>query len=252
MSKSELARKSGISRSVISGYLAKDPNLPTSLNLLHLAEALGVEASSLLMSSKDLAGPNTTASVFDNGPALSRSDEIQAFLERLTEHQGEYTYYLPKSLPEPLKTDVVLEAEYGAGANAALGRYRDHLKDVLNENLLGAMLIDESVLLNFIHRNPPYQGLSQQQVNAQLDVITEYSNRVFPMVQIQITNYTRHQLSPCTIIGDEMLACEFFDRIVTLGKSALLQHLLGRARHASQEATNFQMWSKTVLNASAA
>lgn len=242
ISASELARQSGVSRSVLSGYLSNTLNMPTTLNLLRLSQALRVDPSFFLTLPADENGEQSITAIMDGGEAKVVNAELQALRHDLSSRPDRIVYYLPKTLPGPLKTDAVLRAEYGASFSSAIEEYRDFQRDMLGLHLFGNVLLDEAPLLDLVGRKGRYHHLSSTDANEQIHKIAAYARRSFPHLQFRVTNYIERRLNPCLVLGDDFIAIELFGRVRYIQKGMLVGNILALINDALMTAESLPSW----------
>jgi transcriptional regulator with XRE-family HTH domain len=87
---SGLASISGISRSVLSGYLCSDPALPNVFNLIRLADALGCDPGVLLLQSTPQNMRNT--GIFETSDAMTLGENMSELLEQVSSARDKFIY----------------------------------------------------------------------------------------------------------------------------------------------------------------
>lgn len=105
---SSLSKISGISRSVISGYLSDDASLPNVLNLVRLANALECPAGTLLPPPVIATGAQSIIDEVELIPARSFDARWSSTLQTIASAYNQFIYYVPNTIPDPLKTSDIL------------------------------------------------------------------------------------------------------------------------------------------------
>lgn len=239
---SELARESGVSRSVLSGYLSDTLSLPTTFNLLRLSAALRVDPAHFLATPAAQSREQAITPVVDGGQMMTITPQLEALMQQVSSRPDRFVYYLPGTLPEPLKTNATLRAEYGPGFGETMEQYRDFLRDMLGTQVFGAVLLDAARLQELIKREGRYAGLTPGEANAQLEQISDYATQAFPHLQIRVTDFLQSNLNPCFAIGEDLIVVEFFGRIIQIEKGMLLRDVLASINRAMTTAESLQSW----------
>lgn len=245
LSVSGLAKLSGISRSVLSGYLSDDPALPNAVNLVRLAQALDCEPGVFLPATSQSEQPGSMTDVMHLSLAMVFDDRMREMLDAIAATQGDFIYYVPNTLPEPLKTDAVFDFEYRAVQKGDLRSYIDAMRAMLDLPLNGVMLIDEVLLLDLLHLRGAYEGLPRQAADAQLHRLLVASRKRFPQWQIKVFRRLDARINPCFLAGKSLLLQEFFNYIIHIHNKRAITGVRVRLNEVFREGTDFVHWHET-------
>lgn len=223
ISLSYLSDMSGVSRSVLSSYVNDSASLPNTVNLVRIAAALNVDPSYFLPANKNRFSPDTLSAVIETSRALSHIPTVSHLLSAVKENQGQFMYYLPSTIPEQLKTDEVFRFEYRLLPDLGTDEYKKAIDASLKMELTGGILIDETIMLDLIGVRGRYEGLSPEAAEAQVQRLIEFSKHSFPNIQVKVVRFLDRQLSPTMLLGRSLMVHEFFDHVMYIRDSAMIE-----------------------------
>jgi hypothetical protein len=154
---------------------------------------------------------------------------------------------VPRSLPEPFKTNAVLEAEYRNLPRESLNSYINAWRDIPFHELNGAILIDEQSMFNVMNSQGIYKGLSQRDTQEQLDLLIRFNSENFPRLQIKVVHFLDYQISSCLMVGGSLVANEFFNFIVKTDDQIFISLLQTRLNAAFRYGLDLQEWKDAHL-----
>ncbi|GGX53318.1 XRE family transcriptional regulator [Tateyamaria omphalii] len=206
MSQSALARHIGTDRSTISQALADDgARLPGAQVVGACAQALGVSADWLLgLSDRPESAAALTAA------ALTLTEAPRALIDEriFSWHQEAAGYkirHVPAGLPDMLKTQEMLEWEYGPHlgrtTTQAINASRDRL------NWMRAAQSDYEIALplyelhSFAAGTGYYADLPADTRQDQLDQLLDLSTQLYPRLRIYLFDQRKLYSAPITIFG---------------------------------------------------
>jgi len=206
----QLSKCSGISRSVLSGYVKDDPALPNTANLMRLAQALDCEPGAFFPVTSAGEQRNSVSDIVNISLAMVDDDQLKETLGKIAAATDEFIYYVPSTLPDPLKTDGVFAFEDHATLENNNLTYIDKIRRLISPTLNGVILISEEILLDLIHLRGMYAGLPQKVSDHQLTSLVDACHEQFPNWQIKVFKHRHFRITPCVLIGKSFLVQEFF------------------------------------------
>ncbi len=245
LSISDVAQASGIGRSLLSSYLGNNQSLPNLMNLIRLSEALNCEPGYLLASSYSenaRAIDSSFALVAETRSAMSRDEKFVQFLNDLRETPGQFVYYHPRTLPEPLKTEAVLAAEEMAPSPQSEVDYHTSLNSALGFNLVGGVLIDERTLSDLMLRKNIYATLSEKEAHEQIAVMEEFAKSQFPNLQFKVINAVVQRIQPSLLMGRQLLLQEFFSYVIRIQSERIISSVLDDFNASFRVGIDFTTW----------
>ncbi|WP_415402353.1 helix-turn-helix domain-containing protein [Tateyamaria sp. SN3-11] len=206
MTQSGLARQIGTDRSTISQALASDgARLPGAQVVGACAQALGVSADWLLgLSERPESAATLTAA------ALTLTQAPRALIdERIfgwhQEAAGYKIRHVPAGLPDMLKTQSMLEWEYGPHlgrtTTQAINASRDRL------NWMRAAQSDYEIAMplfevhSFAAGTGYYEGLPADTRREQLDQLHTLTTQLYPRMRLYLFDQRKLYSAPITIFG---------------------------------------------------
>lgn len=242
VSVSRLAEVSNISRSVLSGYLSDDPALPNTVNLVRLAQALDCEPGFFL----PILSPGVERSAMTDVTRLSHAvvydERMREMLDAIAAAQGDFIYYVPATIPEPLKTDALFEFEYVARVKGDLHTYIGAMRSMLDNPLSGGWLVDEVLLMDLAQQRGIYRGLAPSAAEEQLHRLLAFSWERFPQWQVKVIRRLEARISPCLLAGKSFLFHECFDYIIRIDDAKAIAGAQGRLNEVFREGADFLHW----------
>ena len=229
---STLARAAAIDRSTVSQILATGTTrLPNAQVVAEIAAALGISADWLLgLTDRPESAAELMAEslLMTEAPRANVDANIEAWLH---EAEGYKIRHVPASLPDILKTESILEWEYGphlgrtpdqaiASREVNLRRTRDPLSDYEI-----AMPISE--LTSFAHAEGYYRGLSVELRREQLNRIRDLHDQLYPRLRLFLFDAHRVFSSPVTIFGPLLAAIYLGRNYVVFRDSERIRGIAG-------------------------
>lgn len=206
ISQSGLARAIQADRSTLSQVLTDDgARLPSAHVIGACASVLGVSSDWLLGLSDR---PEQAADLLSNSFEVShapRAHVDEQIFDWYREAQGYKTRHVPASLPDMLKTDAMLEWEYGPhlgrttqqAINATHDR-QNWMRDTRSEFEIAMPLYE---IESFIRGTGYYVGLPATIRLAQTDQLIHLSRQLYPRLRIYQFDARRLYSAPVTIFG---------------------------------------------------
>lgn len=206
MSQSTLARHSGVDRSTLSQLLKDDgPRMPGAHLVATCAQALGISSDWLLGLSDR---PETATALLQNSLSLSQAPRAlvdEQIFEWHKEAAGYKIRHVPAGLPDMLKTDAVLEWEYGPH----LGRTIQQAINASHDRLtwMQTTRSDYEIALplfevqSFAAGTGYYQSLPEAARHAQMAHLIDLSTRLYPRLRVSLFDARRLYSAPVTIFG---------------------------------------------------
>jgi transcriptional regulator with XRE-family HTH domain len=242
LSVSGLARLSGISRSVLSDYLSDDPALPNAVNLVRLAQALDCEPGFFLPVTSPSVEPGSVSAVMHLSDVMVNRDLLRESLDKTQDAENAYIYYVPGTLPDPFKTDALLDFEYQSITEKDLRPYIVAMRAMMAQPLNGAMLIAEETLLDLHYLRGVYEGLPREAANEQLHSLIVASRAHFPQWQIRVYRRRDFKVNPCFMVGESALIQVFFNYIIQMDSINLIQAVQAKLNEVQRTAIDLLTW----------
>ncbi|RFP86212.1 XRE family transcriptional regulator [Rhodobacteraceae bacterium 63075] len=242
LSVSGLAKLSGISRSVLSEYLSDDPALPNAVNLVRLAQALDCEPGFFLTETSPSLQSGSVSDVMHLSNAMVDNDCMREILGKARDAQDSYIYYVPGTLPDPLKTDALFDFEYPSTTEQDLRPYIAAMRGMVGQALNGAMLIAEETLLDLYHLRGDYEGLPREVSEEQLHSLVVASRAHFPQWQIKVYRRRNFRIHPCFMVGKSLLIQEFFEYIIQMDSTSTILSVQADLNEVQRTAIDFLNW----------
>ncbi len=209
VSRSQLARKTGVDRSTIGQLLNRElTRLPNGQLVADLASALGVSADWLL----GLANrPESPGDIVAAALALSPAERSSADEQLLSWHREAAGYkirHVPATLPDILKTERMLDWEYSTFRGQHLAQAIDSMRGQLEWLQSGASDYEISLPIHEIKACAQgtgyYEGLSPEVRNDQLQMIADTCRQMFPRLRIFLFDAHTEYSAPITIFGPHL------------------------------------------------
>ncbi|MEX3007711.1 helix-turn-helix domain-containing protein [Hoeflea sp. TYP-13] len=232
VSRSELARKTGVDRSTIGQLLNADlPRLPNGQLVADLASALGVSADWLLGLTNR---PERPGDIVAAAMALSPAERSSADEQLLAWHRESAGYkirHVPATMPDILKTERMLDWEYSSFRGRHLAQAVESTRGQLDWLQTGASDYEISLPIHELKACAEgtgyYEGLSQDIRNEQLQVISATCREMFPRLRIFLFDAHTEFSAPVTIFGPNLA-------VVYIGQCYLTFRELDRVRSLTE------------------
>ncbi len=231
MTRSGLARATGVDRSTISQLLAEgETRLPNAQLVADCASVLRVSADWLLNLSDR---PERPGDLIDS--AVREADAARASVDEQIfawhrEARGYKIRHVPAGLPDLLKTRAVLEWEYrphlGRTTAQAIGASEDRLHFMRESRSDYEIAFPVHELACFARAEGYYAGLSAATRLAQIDQMLDLYDDLFPTLRIFLYDARVIYSAPITVFGPLLavlyaggnyLAFRDSERVQTLG-----------------------------------
>ncbi|WP_424179918.1 helix-turn-helix domain-containing protein [Yoonia sp. TsM2_T14_4] len=242
ISLSQLARSSGISRSVLSGYMRDDPALPNTANLMRLAQALDCEPGAFFPMTSASEQRNSVSDIVNISLAMVDDNQLKETLSKIAAATGEFIYYVPNTLPDALKTDGIFSFEDHANPKSDNRIYIEKIRLMISPTLNGVILISEETLLDLIHQRGIYAGLSKKVSDQQMNSLVDACHEQFPSWQIKVFSHRDFRVSPCFLIGNSFLVQEFFKYNIQIESVPTILGVQASLNTIHRLATDFLHW----------
>lgn len=203
---SGLARAVGADRSTISQALSDDgARLPSAHVIGACATALGVSADWLLGLSDR---PENAAALLSASLSLTEAPRALVDEHIFAWHQEAAGYkirHVPAALPDMLKTQAMLEWEYGPHlgrtTTQAINASRDRLNWMRNAQSDYEITMPLFELHSFAAGTGYYQGLPADIRHAQLDQFQTLCTQLYPRLRLYLFDARELYSAPITIFG---------------------------------------------------
>jgi len=209
MSKSELARTTGVDRSTIGQLFKKDlTRLPNAQLAADIAGALGVSLDWLMGLSNR---PERPAAILASAISVAQAERASSGAQILDWHResaGSKIRHVPATLPEMLKTEDFIEWEYTTLSPEAVEQVKSEAKGRLDWVMSGeadyeiAMPMHE--VTSLAQGSGYYEGLSAAQRQEQLRVIAQHAVDLYPRLRLFLFDAHALYSAPVTIFSNDL------------------------------------------------
>lgn len=247
MSRSALARATGADRSTIAQLLASDEvRLPNAHLAAECAQALGVSADWLLGLSDR---PESAAEVLSANFRMATAQRTPADEQIIAWHQeaaGHKIRHVPASLPDILKTEAVLEWEYGAFLNKtpqqAHGAMRETFEWLRAPGSDYEICVSIDKMRSLVTGEGYWQGLDREVRAEQVEFMVERCTELYPSLRLYLYDSKKVFSAPVSIFG-RLLAAVYVGQFYLVHRdskqvSALTEHFDTLVRESEVEARN--------------
>ncbi|MGC1495872.1 MAG: helix-turn-helix domain-containing protein [Sulfitobacter sp.] len=203
---SALARAIGTDRSTLSQTLNDDgTRLPSAHVIGACAGVLGVSSDWLLgLSDRPESAADLVSNSFEVSQAPRTHVDEQIF-EWHREAQGYKIRHVPATLPDMIKTDAMLEWEYGPHlgrtAQQAINASRDRLDWMRKSRSEYEIAMPLYEIESFIRGSGYYRGLPATIRLAQADQLIDLTKQLYPRLRLYQFDARRLYSAPVTIFG---------------------------------------------------
>ncbi|CAD7837786.1 MAG: hypothetical protein [Olavius algarvensis Gamma 3 endosymbiont] len=200
LNQSALSRETGVDRSTLSQLLAEENlRMPRADTVASLARSLQVSTDWLLGLSQDSRfGAEILRQSFEVAPheQSPADDNLKRWYE---EAEGLKIRYVPVQLPDVVKTDQVLEYEYGEVAERPVSRAKEQARYHLNfsrgpDNDLEICMPLQN-LLGFCRGEGLWRDLGREARAEQIDAMLETLEELYPSVRLYL--YDSRSVTRC-------------------------------------------------------
>ncbi len=209
MSRSALARRTGVDRSTI-GQLLKDdlPRLPNAQLAADAAAVLRVSSDWLLgLTNRPERPGDIVAAAMSMSPA-ERSSADSQLLEWHRESTGYKIRHVPATLPDILKTEGMLDWEYSSQRNLGLDQAIDAMRDQMEWLESGASDYEIALPLHELEAcasgSAYYAGVNRQIRHEQLNFIADICESMYPRLRLFVFNARTIFSAPVTVFGPNL------------------------------------------------
>jgi len=251
MTAGALARASGIDRSTLGQLLADDgARLPNGQTLAELARELRVSSDWLL----GLAGaPQMASDVLEGSMTIaerSRTPLDENVFRWWQEAAGSKIRYVPTGLPDPLKTDRVLEHEFdhatGKTPSQAIFDARQKLAYARLPETDLEICMSVQTLSSFVGGVDVWDGLAAPAREEQRAQMAGILDELYPTLRLYLFDARRTYSAPYTVFGSRRAALYvgqmFFVFNTTQHVRALASHFDRLVREAVVQADAAADW----------
>lgn len=206
LSRSALARETGVNRSTISQLLDADKiRLPNAQLMAECARVLGVSTDWLLGLTDRPERPGdilAAATQMTDAARISTDDQL---LEWHKEAAGYKIRHVPATLPDMLKTVDMLRWEYthfiGKSPDQAIAAMRDRVFWLRSDQSEFEIAIPVQEIEALAAGEGYYSGLSPQIRREQLDWMAQITDELFPSLRINLFDQRKQFSAPVTLFG---------------------------------------------------
>lgn len=231
MTRSALARATGVDRSTIGQVLRPDQaRLPGAQLTADAAAVLGVSTDWLLGLTDR---PERPGDIVAAAVAVSPAERSSADAQLLGWHQEAAGYrvrHVPATLPDILKTDAMLDWEYAGirehGAQHAIGttqQLRDWLMSGISDYEIALPLHE---VRSCAEGTGYYAGLDRATRHAQLRAIADLCDRMYPKMKLFLFDARQVYSAPASVFGPRLA-------VVYMGRFYMAFRESGRVRSLS-------------------
>ena len=248
VTQSALARRIGADRSTLSQVLGGDAaRLPGAQVVAACAEALGVSSDWLLGLSDR---PEQAADILSNSFAITQAPRALVDEQIFAWHREAAGYkvrHVPATLPDMLKTEGLLEWEYGPHlgrtTQQAIGASRDRLAWMRRAGQEYEIAMPIFEVESFIRGTGYYSGLPAALRLAQTDHMIALAHQLYPRLRIYEYDARRLWSAPVTIFGPLLAVLYTGGHYLAFRDRARIETLAGDfdtlVREASRTARDF-------------
>lgn len=245
MSRSALARETGVDRSTI-GQLLKDdlPRLPNAQLAADAAAALGVSSDWLLgLTNRPERPGDIVAAAMAMSPAERSSADTQ-LLDWHRESAGYKIRHVPATLPDILKTEGMLDWEYSADRNPGLGQAIDAMRDQMEWLETGASDYEIALPMHELAAcasgTAYYSGVAKEVRLEQLQLIADTCDAMYPRLRLFLFDARQIYSAPVTVFGPNLAVIYIGQFYLAFRESqrirSLIDHFDGLVRAADVDA----------------
>lgn len=246
LTRSALARQTGIDRSTLSQLLSPDNDrLPRADTVAAIATALRVSLDWLLGLSHE---PKLGADVLQESLHFTPSAQtpVDENLARWhMEAAGYKIRYVPATLPDLIKTEDVMRYEYrdyvAKSADQAIAASHGRLAYTRLPDTDMEICMPRQSLEGFARGQECWNGLSAAVRRAQLDKMADIADELYPSLRVNLFDGLTHYSAPYTIFGAMRAAVYlgqmFFVFTTTPHIRVLMRHFDELVRAATVQAT---------------
>ncbi|MEL7126938.1 MAG: helix-turn-helix transcriptional regulator [Pseudomonadota bacterium] len=209
MSKSALARATGVDRSTIGQLFKKDlTRLPNAQLAADIAETLGVSLDWLMGLSNR---PERPAAILASAISVAQAERASSGAQILDWHResaGSKIRHVPATLPEMLKTEDFIEWEYNTLSPEAVEQVKSEAKGQLEWVMSGEadyeIAIPMHEVTSLAQGSGYYEGLSAAQRMAQMQVIARQAAALYPRLRLFLFDAHALYSAPVTVFSNDL------------------------------------------------
>ena len=209
MSKSALARATGVDRSTIGQLFKRDlTRLPNAQLAADIAETLGVSLDWLMGLSNR---PERPAAILASAISVAQAERSSSGAQILDWHHesaGSKIRHVPATLPEMLKTEDFIEWEYNTLSPEAVEQVKSEAKGQLDWVMSGEadyeIAIPMHEVTSLAQGSGYYEGLSAAQRTAQLRVIARQAAALYPRLRLFLFDAHALYSAPVTVFSNDL------------------------------------------------
>ncbi|MEO9874352.1 MAG: helix-turn-helix transcriptional regulator [Anderseniella sp.] len=209
VSRSALARKTGVDRSTV-GQLLKDdlPRLPNSQLAADAASVLGVSTDWLLGLTNR---PERPGDIVAAAMALSPAERLSADAQLMEWHREAAGYkvrHVPATLPDILKTESMLDWEYSSFGGQRLALAINAMRGQLDWLQSGVSDYEIALPVHELEAcaagTAYYAGVDQVTRHEQLNFIADLCHEMFPRLRLFMFDAHKVFSAPVTVFGPNL------------------------------------------------
>lgn len=204
--RSALARRIGVDRSTIAQILGSaDARLPNAQIAADCADALGVSTDWLLGLTERPERPGDVIAAAMMVTEAARSSSDEQILAWHREAAGYKVRHVPATMPDLLKTEAVLEWEYGdflsKTTDQAIRAMRDKMDWLRSSDSDYEIAAPIHEFESFARGDGYYFGLHRDARHEQLDHISRFCAELYPSLRLFLFDARRVFSAPVTVFG---------------------------------------------------
>lgn len=209
--RSALARAAGVDRSTLSQILADgETRLPGAALVANLAASLGVSTDWLLGLTERPERPGDLIAASVRVETAERASIDEQLLQWHREARGYKIRHVPATLPDILKTEAMLEWEYGRflarTPDQAIGATTDRLRLLRRDTTDYEIAVPVHEVQALAAGTGYYQDLPAEIRQEQLAALCDYCETLYPSLRLFFFDARKLFSAPLTIFGPLLAA----------------------------------------------
>lgn len=209
ISRSEIARRTGVDRSTI-GQLLNDntPRLPNAQLAADIAQTIGTSTDWLLGLTDRPERPGDIVAAYLSLSPAKRSSADAQLMGWHREARGYKVRHVPATLPDMLKTEAIIDWEYithrPTGSDGALQALKDQQEWLRNGDSDLEIALPMHELDACASGTGYYAGLDRDIRKAQLDRIADTAQSLYPRLRMFLFDAHVVYSAPLTVFGPQL------------------------------------------------
>ena len=249
ISAASLARRTGLSKAAISQLMSeKKSRLPNSFTIYCLARALNRNVDYFLGTTPQLTGTRATFAIELYRDGFANTERL--FATTVFSGQARGLTMICDTIPDFLKTEAVLVAEYGGGPEVTqhARKIAQMRAQASSAHLGGLVLCDTAVVYQLVKGIGIYKSLADADRTAQINLLTGFFEERFPEVFCNVLNYRQHHLSPVLMHDHANLVAPIFGWHMQVTNAAMFQELTETAANAARKGVPVKQYIDLVAD----